>query len=165
MRKSLGSREESRPQIWCWCGWHRRRRRGWRRYRRGRGVRQGGWASWGGRGAGRCLRRRRERRLSAQARRWRRSHGAGFQHRQRPMSSWLWPTWRIWSWMTSFSDSRERERRERESEGLGLGLGFWESRGAWCCPPGLVSALFMLFSVEGFFFFYFYFFNFLSGKI
>lgn len=163
MRKSLGSREESRPQIWCWCGWHRRRRRGWRRYRRGRGVRRGGWASWGGRGAGRCLRRRRERQLSARARRWRRSHGAGFELRRRPMSSWLWPTWRIWSWMTSFSDSRERGEREW---GFGFGV-LGVTRRVVLSAARWDSSLFYLCCsmLRAFSFFLFIFFNFLSGKI
>lgn len=78
------------PQIWCWCGWRQLRRRGFRRYRRERGGRQEGWASWGAIKVARCRRRRRERRLSAPA-------------RPRTSSSGEWLVVRIWrgTWKAS----------------------------------------------------------------
>lgn len=50
---------EKSPRIWCWCGWHQLRRQECRQYRRGRAWKRGGSASWGGRGADRCLQRHR----------------------------------------------------------------------------------------------------------
>lgn len=66
--------EGSVPQIWCWCGWHRRRHQGFRRYHRVKDLKQGGWASSAKIGADQSRRRLRGQPPSAQGLPRRHSH-------------------------------------------------------------------------------------------